>query len=179
MHSIIEDQTKPASEWIAGRIVQKVSPTGLHAQAQARMVSALLAWADRTGSGRVGTEWEFRITPPGAQTRTLVPDISFLSFERAPYDDAAAEHIPYLAPDIAIEVRSPNDRRRNVKEKIRVYLSSGTKAVFEVDPKGQIVTLYDAGGVTVLAVNDTLTHPALPGFSMPVAGIFAKTKPRA
>jgi hypothetical protein len=43
MQSIIKDQTKPASEWIAGRVVQKVSPSQRHASAQARIVSALLA----------------------------------------------------------------------------------------------------------------------------------------
>ncbi len=41
MQSIIENQTKPASEWIGGRVVQKVSPTQAHANAQSRIVAAL------------------------------------------------------------------------------------------------------------------------------------------
>ena len=179
MQSIITHQTKPASEWIAGRVVQKVSPTGAHARAQGRLIAALLAWADRTGSGHVGTEWEFRVTPPGEPTRSLVPDVAFVSFARLAHDDEDATEIPYLAPDVAFEVLSPNDRRRNVDEKIRVYLASGTKAVIEVDPQSRRVTIHD--GLEAPAILDEaarLRHDALPDFSMPVAAIFEKPKPR-
>jgi Uma2 family endonuclease len=178
MRSIIEPQTKPATEWIGGRAVQKVSPTGRHANAQGRIVAAFLAWADACGAGRVGTEWEFRIAPPGEVVRSLVPDVAFLSYERLGFEQDQAAQMPSVPPNAAVEILSPNDRWRNVNEKIRVYLACGTGLVAIADPEGKTVMLHDASGVVTLKIGDTLHHPELPGFAMPVADIFAKSGQR-
>jgi Uma2 family endonuclease len=178
MQSIIKDQTKPASEWIAGRVVQKVSPSQRHASAQARIVSALLAWSDEFDTGRVGTEWEFRIAPPGEKARTLVPDVAFLSYEKISLEKERAAQYPLTAPDAAFEVLSPRDRKSYVAEKIRVYLASGTSLVAIVNPDARTVILHDAGGMRMLKDGDTLKHESLPNFAMPVAAIFAKSGER-
>jgi Uma2 family endonuclease len=174
MQSIIECQTKPASEWIAGRAVQKVSPTARHANAQGRLVAALLAWADASEAGRVGTEWEFRIAPPGEAPRTLVPDVAFLSYERLGFDQDHAAQFPSVAPNAAIEVLSPRDRRSDVEEKIRVYLAAGTALVAVADPERETVTIHDCDGTRTLHADETFFHRELPGFSLRVGKIFAK-----
>jgi Uma2 family endonuclease len=178
MHSIIDPQTKPASEWIAGRVVQKVSPTQRHASAQARIAAAFMAWADATGIGRVGTEWEFRIAPPGEVARSLVPDVAFLSYAKVGFDHDEAAQMPAIAPNVAVEVLSPHDRRRNVDEKIRVYLACGTGLVAVADPERRNLTLHDSHGATILQTQDIWRHPELPNFTMPVAAIFAKSGER-
>jgi len=58
-----------------------------------------------------------------------VPDVAFLSYERLGYDEDEAAQIPYMAPDAAIEILSPDDGRADIEEKIRVYLASGTALV--------------------------------------------------
>jgi Uma2 family endonuclease len=166
--------TKPATEWVNGRARQKVSPQERHARAQTRIAAALAAWADKAGAGRVGTEWEFRLTPPGEITRPLVPDIAYLSYDRLGYEEDEAAQIPRLAPDVVIEILSPDDRMADVEEKIRVYRASGTLLVVLVDTERQTFTTYDAEGSTVLSRSDTFTHAALPGFAMPVASAFQK-----
>ncbi len=178
MQSIIEPQTKPATEWIGGRAVQKVSPTAKHANAQGRLVAALLAWADRASAGRVGTEWEVRIAPPGEEIRSLVPDVAFLSYDRLGFEQDQAAQMPAVAPNVAVEVLSPNDRRRNVEEKIRVYMACGTGLVAIANPESKNVALHDASGVVTLNIGDTLRHSELPGFAMPIADIFAKSGQR-
>ncbi len=178
MQPIIEQQTKPASEWIFGRVVQKVSPTERHASAQARVAAAFMAWADASGNGRVGTEWEFRIAPPGEVVRSLVPDVAFLSYDRLGFEEDQAAQMPAVPPNVAVEVLSPNDKRRNVDEKIRVYLACGTGLVAIADPESKTVVLHDASGVVTLKVGDTLRHSELPGFAMPIAAIFAKSGQR-
>jgi len=174
MQSIVDPQTKPATEWIAGRRVQKVSPTARHANAQSRLVSALLAWADETGAGRVGTEWEFRIAPPGEEPRSLVPDVAFLSYAKVGFNQDEAAQFPSLAPNVAFEVLSPRDGRRNVDEKIRVYLAAGAGAVIVADPENETATVYDRSGVRELRRGDVLRHAEMPSFALPVAAIFAK-----
>jgi Uma2 family endonuclease len=178
MQPIIEQQTKPASEWIFGRVVQKVSPTARHANAQGRLVAAFMAWADATEIGRVGTEWEFRIAPPGEVVRSLVPDVAFLSYAKLGFDQDEAAQMPAIAPNVAVEVLSPHDRRRNVNEKIRVYLACGTGLVVVADPERRNVVLHDANGLVTLQAGDILRHAELPNFAMPVAAIFAKSGER-
>lgn len=169
--------TKPATEWVNGRALQKVSPQERHARAQSRLVAALSAWADRTSSGRVGTEWEFRVTPPHEPTRPLVPDIAFLSYERLPYDQDDAAQIPYIAPDAAIEILSPDDRKPDVDEKIRVYLAAGARLILVIDTVAQTFSAHDAAGVHHFESTARFEHAALPRFSVEVASIFKKPNP--
>ena|SRR5450755_550727 len=101
---IVLPDAKPAFEWVNGRALQKVSPQRKHAIAQARFCGALDAWARERGSGEVGTEWEFRIEPPGEARRPLVPDVAYLSYDRVPFEDEEAADIPRVAPDAVVEV---------------------------------------------------------------------------
>jgi Uma2 family endonuclease len=170
--------TKPATEWVNGRALQKMSPQEKHARAQRRIATALGAWADDTGSGRVGTEWEFRVTPPHEATRPLVPDVAFLSFDSLSYERDEAAQIPHMAPDVAVEILSPNDQRRDVDEKTRVYLAAGTKLVLLVDPVTKTFVAHDVGQTRTFSATQTFTHVALPGFAVQVASMFEKTKPK-
>ena len=169
--------TKPATEWVNGRALQKVSPQEIHARVQSRMVAALVAWVDRTHSGRVGTEWEFRVTPPHEPTRPLVPDVAFLSYHRLGYDEDEAAQIPYMAPDVAIEIVSPHDQTTDISAKIGVYLASGTSLVLLADPKDRTFTAYDGAGPAKFSSDMTFEHPALPAFAVRVGSVFEKPKP--
>lgn len=171
-------ETKPATEWVNGRALQKVSPQRQHARAQARICAALLGWVARTGFGEVGTEWEFRVTPPGEITRPLIPDVSYISYDRLPEDERAAE-IPYMAPDVAVEVRSPDDQLRDINEKIRVYLAAGAKLVLLADPQKREFVAYDPTAEHTFSHGEVFAHDALPGFSMRVPDAFEAPRRRS
>jgi len=170
--------TKPATEWINGRALQKVSPQRKHALAQGVFFSALHSWAVREGSGRVGTEWDFSIAPPGEVRRPLVPDVAYLSYDRVPYTSEKDADIPRVAPDVVVEVVSPGDRTADVEEKVRVYLAAGTKVVFLVNTEAQEVTVRTVGGSRLLSKAEEIEDEALPGFSMPVKALFEEPRPR-
>jgi Uma2 family endonuclease len=170
--------TKPATEWVNGRALQKVSPQEEHGRAQRRVAAALGAWADETASGRVSTEWEFRITPPHEATRPLVPDVAFLSYDSLSYEQHDAAQIPYMAPDVAVEVLSPNDQRPDVDERIRVYLAAGSELVLLVDPATRTFVAHDAHGVRSLSADQTFTHGMLPGFAIRVGSVFEESEPK-
>jgi Uma2 family endonuclease len=101
------------------------------------------------------------------------PDIAYVSRERhaAPMPDG----FPEFAPDLALEVRSPNDRVGAVVAKVGDWLSAGTTMVWVVDPLRESVVVYHANGsVKVLGIGDSLTgEELLPGFVMPLATVFA------
>ena len=175
LHEIVLPETKPETEWVRGRALQKVSPTYDHAILQRLLSSALGDWADAGGHGRVGPEWGFRVAPPGAVARPLVPDVGYLSYAVLPQDvDRDLLQVPLAAPTVAIEILSPDDRMPDVADKITTYLAAGTSAVVVVDPRTRTVAVHDEAGTRTLHTGDALTHPALPGFSLDLAAMFSR-----
>lgn len=169
---------KPALEWVNNRVVQKVSAGRRHALAQAAFASALGLWTHKRGNGMAGIEWGFQVRPPGEIGRTLVPDVAFLSYERMPFEEQEASETARIAPDVVVEVRSPGDRRRDIDEKIRVYMAAGTAVVFLVDPETKTVTIRDAQTTRIMHVDDIVEHPTLSGFSLPVRALFELPRPK-
>ena len=178
MREIVLPEAKPAFEWVNGRALQKVSPRRKHSLAQSEFLIALSEWASATGLGRFGTEWEFRIAPPGEERRPLVPDVAFLSYARLPYEAETDADIPRVAPDAVVEVLSSGDRHRDVEEKVRVYLAAGTSVVFLVNTDHQTVTIRDATGSQTINRDRGVTHSRLPGFSMPARLLFEEPRPK-
>jgi len=167
--------TEPETEWVRGRPLQKVSPRRTHSRLQSAMLLTLREWAGNRGE--VGVEWRFRVAPPGEPARPLVPDVSYVSIERLRGLRGEDLEVPRLAPDVAVEILSPGDRRPDVDDKIATYLSAGSALVIVVDPKRRAVELHDAAATTTLREGDALTHPRLPGFELSVAELFATISP--
>jgi Uma2 family endonuclease len=165
-------ETKPASEWILGRVVQKMTPQSPHSLAQGRFFSALDGWACEHRCGRAGTEWDFALAPPGEIRRPLVPDVAYISYDRIPRDVLDKTGIPRIAPDVVVEVISPGDRQKDVDEKIRVYFACGTSVIFLVFPSRKTVVARTPSDTRTFGPEDTLVHDELPGFSMPISMLF-------
>jgi Uma2 family endonuclease len=171
-------EAKPAFEWVNGRALQKVSPKRKHALAQTEFALALGVWVRERGSGMVGTEWRFEVQPPDELRRPLVPDVAYLSYARLSYGEQLKTDVPRLAPDAVVEILSPDDRRPDVDEKVRVYLAAGTSVLFLVDPKSRSVEVYDRNGQTHVSEDAVLVHEALPGFRLAVHQLFSLPTPK-
>src|ERR1700676_1747248 len=118
IHEIVLPDTEPETEWILGRAVRKVSPFRTHARLQAAFTAALLNWSG--GRGEIGTEWRFRVAPPGEIRRPLGPDVAYVRCERLAGLEGHELEAPGFSPDVAVEIRSPADRTRRIKHKIGV-----------------------------------------------------------
>lgn len=162
---------KPAFELVDDRLSQKVSPQYAHARLQSTLATLMTAWAK--GRGRVGTEWRFTFVPVGDRIASLVPDVAYLSYERLPRERRAEAELPQLAPDVAVEILSPDDWRQQVDRKTKLYLAGRTALVIEVDPQKRTLTTHDATGSTTYAETDVVVHPALPGLLLDLREIFA------
>ncbi len=164
-------ESEPASEWLMGEPVRKVSPAYNHAFWQTCFAEALRNWG--RGRGRTGTEWRFWITPDDGLARYLVPDVAFVSFERLPRDaDRSTVQDPRVCPDVVVEILSPRDRNVLIQHKLNVFLGGGCNLVIVVDPERRAITLHDAERARVLNETDTLEHPALPGFILALGPLF-------
>jgi len=87
--------------------------------------------------------------------------------------------VPPLSPDIAIEVRSPGERLRNLQRKVELYLENGTKLVVDIDPEALTITAIDRGSVRRFRKGDKFEHPAAPGLSFDVDALFEAARRRS
>ena len=106
----------------------------------------------------------------------LAPDVAFVRRERI-----KASGLPRAfwegPPDLAVEVTSPGDTRREVADKVASWLAAGTRLVWVVDPKRTTVTIHEPD-VTPrrLEGSDVLDgEPLFPGFRLPLTDIFGLT----
>jgi Uma2 family endonuclease len=177
LHEIVLPETEPETEWVRGRALQKVSPTYPHGRLQGLIFTYVDAWLEATRRGRAGTEWRFRVTPPGEVTRPLVPDVGYLSYDALPVDAKPEDvAVPLAAPTVAFEILSPDDERRDVDHKTQTYLRSGTSAVVIVDPDHNRIIVHDATGTRELYAVDVFTHDAMPGFTLDITALFERAR---
>ena len=162
----------PHCELIGGELVM-MSPAGFdHGRFASRIVAALENHTAQRGLGFVTTaEAGFQLAHDPDTVRA--PDVAFVRADRIPSD--GVQGFFQGAPDIAVEVVSPNDRANEVVAKVQDWLRAGCAMVWVVDPKNRTVTVHCNGReITVLTVADTLTGgDVLPEFSMRVADVFA------
>lgn len=100
------------------------------------------------------------------------PDVCFIRADRMPRDDVPT----FLdgAPDLAVEVWSPSNRAREIREKIAQYLGTGARLVWYVEPSSRQITVHrpQHDPVVLKAGDDLSGYDVLPGFLCPVAEIF-------
>jgi hypothetical protein len=76
--------------------------------------------------------------------------------------DEDAEELPF-APTVAVEIRSPEDRERNIRTKASLYVATGALLVLDVDPARRRITAFDHRGEQTFADDATFAHEAVPG----------------
>ena len=74
------------------------------------------------------------------------PDVSFVATAHFPAEGVPRGYWP-IAPDLAVEVVSPNDRSEDIQGKVAEYLAAGTQMVWVVYPKTHMVLVYRSRGV--------------------------------
>lgn len=99
------------------------------------------------------------------------PDVAFIRSDRVPQPPAAG--FPPMAPDLSVEVLSPDDRPGDVLHKVADWLKAGARLVWVVDPIRRIARVYRVDGSEArLAEGDTLEgEDVLPGFSCPLGDV--------
>ena len=69
------------------------------------------------------------------------PDASFVAEDRLPEGELPIGYLE-LAPDLAVEVASPNDRPREIQEKVADWLRAGTRLVWVIYPATRSATVH-------------------------------------
>ena len=138
------DERKPYIEVLDGRKQPDVSPYHPHGALAVRIGAQLDAWADDRGA--VGAEVRFYFTREGERWSSVLPDIAYTSYARLPRNPNALWQRPRIAPDIAVEILSPNDRPGRTQRKIDLYLEFGSTVVLVLHPMKRTVAIYRSDG---------------------------------
>lgn len=156
-------------ELVNGEIVEKV-PTQKHGMAAGNIHGHIWNWVRETRSGRV--VMEVRYHAPDDRHNVRIPDVSYTTGTEPPVDRGSVPRMP----DLAVEVKSPDDPLKAMREKARYYLAHGTRLVWLVVPERRFVEVYTPDDERILFEGDILDGAdVLPGFQMTVAEVFEDT----
>lgn len=159
-------------ELIDGRIV-RMSPTNYrHGRIEFRIGKLLDAFVAPRKLGYVLTG-EVGVYTRRNPDRVRGADVLFITNET---DARRSPGMAYLdvAPELIVEVLSPDDRAVDVTQKLREYFAIGVRLVWRVDPEARVVFVdRSLSDVRELKQSDRLTgEDVLPGFEVPIAEIF-------
>lgn len=131
-------ETKPASEYVDGQIIQKPMPQGKHSVVQGESVNAINAVVKPQKVARAFPE--LRCTFGG---RSTVLDVAVFVWSRIPRDkDGAVANVFRLAPDWTIEILSPDQSQTKVTRNILHCLKHGTQLGWLIDPEERSILAY-------------------------------------
>ncbi|MGL5805089.1 MAG: Uma2 family endonuclease [Xenococcaceae cyanobacterium] len=134
-------ETEPASEYINGKIVQKLMPKGKHSRLQLRLCNSINENAE---SQKIAYAFpELRCT---FGTRSIVPDIAVFKWTRIPFDpDGEVPNDFLLHPDWTIEILSPEQSSNRVIGNILYCLQHGCQLGWLIDPADRSILVFRSG----------------------------------
>jgi Uma2 family endonuclease len=168
----MESAEKHICELVDGVLVEKAM--GYY---ESRLAVALIhfleSFLDRHDLGIVlGADGTIRL----ARGLVRIPDVSFFSWDHFPNRELPPEPIPDLFPDLAVEVLSESNTRKEMERKLGEYFSAGARLVWLVQPKTRSVDVYTSPtDVRKVRNGQTLDGgEVLPGFTLPVRQLFTR-----
>lgn len=134
-------ETKPASEYINGEIIQKPMPKGRHSRLQGKLCTVI---NETTEAQKIAYAFpELRCTFGG---RSIIPDIAVFLWERISFDDDGVIPDDFnLHPDWTIEILSPEQKPNKVIGNILHCLSAGSKLGWFIDPDDSSILVFLPG----------------------------------
>jgi Uma2 family endonuclease len=159
-------------ELIRGEVVTMSLPGGRHGKVAMEIGGLIWSHARASNLGDTyAAETGFLVERDPDTVRGA--DVAFVRSERLATITKPEKHIPF-APDLAVEVISPNDRDDEVEEKVQLWLRAGALMVWIVDPESRTVTIHRRGTEPVtLAEHETIRgDDVVPGFECRVGDFF-------
>jgi Uma2 family endonuclease len=134
-------ETKPASEYVNGQVIQKPMPQGKHSKLQGKLVTAI---------NQVVEDQKIALAFPELRctfgSRSIVPDVSVFAWDRIPIDkNGDIANVFPLYPDWVIEVLSPDQSPTKVTGNILHCLKHGCQIGWLIDPEERSLLIYPFG----------------------------------
>lgn len=167
LHSNIPDKR---TELVRGKLVVREPAGARHGRVAMNLAIRLGTHVERTHTGQLFAA-ETGFTLFRAPDTVRAPDIAFIRRERLP--DPIPAGFPELAPDLVVEVLSPDDRPGEILAKVADWLEAGAQLVWVIDPERRLARIYRQDGTHAsIAADDRLDgEEVLPGFACALASV--------
>ena len=131
-------ETKPASEYINGKIVEKPIPKGKHSRLQLRLCNQING---NTESQKIA--YAFPELRCSFGKRSIVPDIAVFKWSRIPFDtNGEVPNDFLLCPDWTIEILSPEQSSNRVTGNILYCLQHGCLLGWLIDSEDRSILVF-------------------------------------
>jgi Uma2 family endonuclease len=136
-------ETKPASEYIDGQIIQKPMLQGQHSIIQRQLLFTIDPVLDNLGIAQAFPE--LRCNFAG---RSIVPDVAVFESHRIPENERGdVANVFEIAPDWTIEILSPGQSTTKVLRNIKHCVAHGTQMGWLIDPEDRSVIVISVGQI--------------------------------
>lgn len=126
----------PDREYVDGEVVERGTPNQQHSRAQSHLIQLIAAVAP-----------EMELLP---ELRVEVSPGRYRIVDLAVYEGRPSGGFPKIPPLIAVEILSPDDRARDVLDKLAEYEAWGARHIWLVDPESKKLYAYDQGGLRIV-----------------------------
>ena len=148
-----------------GELITLTRPGTDHGRIERRLLIVLQTYLDDRGGGEAfGPDILFVLGP----NTKRAPDVSVVLREVGSVKEIAG------APDIAVEILSPSNTKKEMQRKLAQFFATGCKLAWIIDPKTRTIEIWESavGPTLALQESDALETPLLPGFAFPIAKLF-------
>ena len=169
-------EQRPALEYIDGEVAQKVSPKYRHIRLQLGLAGLVNGFAVPRRIARA--EPELRVNFAG---RSVVPDVSVFTWDRIPEDEhGEVQDDVFIAPDLMVEVRSPEQLVRDQVDRCRWYVANGVRLAIFVNTQARYVRTFREDGKSepLRGADRVDLGNVIPGFSFTVDELFVALRAR-
>lgn len=166
-------ETQPASEFINGRIHQKMMPQGKHSRLQLKFCNSVNLVAE---TEKIALAFpELRCTFGG---RSIVPDATVFAWDRIAFDaDGEVPNSFAIPPDWTVEILSPDQKATKVISNILHCLKYGTQLGWLIDPEERLILAFIPGQEPIeLTGENRLPMPSFLTLDLTVEQVFGWLK---
>jgi Uma2 family endonuclease len=158
-------------EVVNGELVKSPKNNWEHGDICAELLTAMRTFAN---AHKLGAVWDSSTGFRMENLNCRAPDISFIGRERLRGLKRREARFFQGAPDLAVEILSPSNTRRDVDERLKDYFSSGTKLAWIIDPDRELVEVCRSPTQRrLLGPGGSLDgEDLLPDFRYPIADLF-------
>jgi Uma2 family endonuclease len=111
------------------------------------ITEVLSMWARLDGRGRTGESSTSYLLPSAARRS---PDASWISKDRLRALKLSSLKMPVMVPEFIVELKSPSDNRRQLRDKMEEWIDAGVQLGWLIDPEWKQVTIYRPNAAAVI-----------------------------
>ena len=161
-------------ELVRGVLIEKMPAGKSQGVPGSRIDGILFDYAETNDYGvTVSCETGYRLERGPDTVRS--PDVAWFAPGRLPEEVVG---FPEIAPDLAVEVKSPGNSWPEIAAKAYMWLSYGSQQAWVADPPTATITIYRLNAAPVTLAEDDILDGGelLPGFATPAWRLFRRQR---